>query len=93
MSSQHKNKSYIMVSAITCPSCKDTIYSRATHDFRSCSCGKYSIDGGFDYFKCSYDPSLPMPVPETIRVYTTRMALYNDWNKNINKYGLIKKKV
>jgi len=38
----------IEVNAITCPRCEDTIYSRAHHDFRSCSCGDTFVDGGFD---------------------------------------------
>ena len=85
-------KSYIMVASITCPNCKDTIYSRATHDYRSCSCGKYSVDGGFDYSKCAWDPTLPIPTFNDIRVYTTKEKLYDDWNTHKNKYGLIKGK-
>ena len=39
----------MIVNAIQCPRCGDTIYSRTRHDYRSCSCGSVSIDGGFDY--------------------------------------------
>ena len=41
----------ITVSTIQCPKCKDTIYSRTRHDFRSCSCKSIFIDGGLDYTK------------------------------------------
>jgi hypothetical protein len=35
--------------AIFCKHCKNIIYSRSRHDYRSCDCGKCSIDGGFSY--------------------------------------------
>jgi hypothetical protein len=34
---------------IRCKKCGDTIESKHRHDFRSCSCGSVSIDGGRDY--------------------------------------------
>ena len=34
---------------IQCLKCKDKIFSLYRHNFRSCSCGEVSIDGGFDY--------------------------------------------
>ena len=41
--------------AIFCKNCKCIIYSRTTHDFNTCNCGKLSIDGGFDYCKITFE--------------------------------------
>ncbi len=74
-----------------CPKCLDTIYSRARHDFRPCSCGCVAVDGGSDYFKLSFDPSIgPQIKHATIEIDATDSELYDDWNYNKNKYGLIK---
>lgn len=35
--------------AMHCGSCDDVVYSVNRHDFRSCSCGSVSIDGGKEY--------------------------------------------
>lgn len=78
------------VNAIECPECEDIIYSRARHDFRSCSCGKCHIDGGFDYMKVAAEPELFNKIKEhKIEVDATRSELYDDWNKRIDKYGRI----
>ena len=75
--------------AIQCPNCKDVIFSRARHDFRSCSCGSVAIDGGFDYTRI-----VPLKRPEVsisktiaIDVSATRQDLYKDWNEGIDKFG------
>jgi hypothetical protein len=79
----------VIVSAIKCNKCKDTIYSRARHDFRSCTCGAVAIDGGRDYTKVSGSEftSLDLDLGEL-----TAAQLYQDWNKRIDKLGLIKEK-
>jgi ribosomal protein L37AE/L43A len=82
----------IIVTAIECPFCKDTVYSRARHDMRRCSCGKVAIDGGFDYTRLVYDPSLATVPTKSIQLDTDKKALYDDWNKGKAKYGLIKGK-
>lgn len=79
------------VHAIQCPNCKDIIFSRARHDFRTCSCGDVYIDGGFDY--CRYG-SIPIILAKIrhlqLTVNATKAKLYKDWNERIDKYGLIK---
>lgn len=87
-----EQKKVLEVAAITCPGCGDTIYSRANHDFHSCSCGGYSIDGGFEYLRFAWQPPLPPPKAHKIKVSATKAELYEDWNKNKNKYGTIKNK-
>ena len=78
------------ISAIKCKDCGDVIYSRAVHDFHSCSCGNISIDGGFDYTKISWQPNDDMPKVFEIEVDSTRRKLYDDWSYGINNYGLLK---
>ena len=41
----------LKISAVQCLVCKDLVFSRTLHDYRSCSCGKVAIDGGFEYTK------------------------------------------
>ena len=36
---------------IKCLSCGDTIESKYTHDFQTCSCGSCSVDGGLSYVR------------------------------------------
>jgi len=33
------------INAVYCRNCHEIIYSRADHDFRSCTCGKVAVDG------------------------------------------------
>lgn len=73
--------------AIKCLDCGDTVYSRARHDFRSCSCGNVFIDGGFDYtwigVKGPYEH-------KEIEIATTKEILYDDWATGKDKFGLIR---
>ena len=84
----------ISVEAITCPACGDTIYSRARHDFRYCTCQACAIDGGFDYIKICTNTNIdPNTVRgKTLKLRTTKKALYKDWNESLDKYGLIRQK-
>ena len=83
------------VNAIKCKKCGDIIFSRARHDMHSCSCKSISIDGGFDYVRTSW-PNVVEPsdafTPMKIFINQTPMELYEDWNKQEDKYGLIKEK-
>lgn len=78
------------VTAIQCKECFDTIYSRARHDMRWCSCRSSAIDGGqTDYFKITGLSN------ELIEINVPRVNLkdlYQDWNTSTDKYGLIKRK-
>lgn len=76
------------ISALKCSKCEDVIYSRALRDFRSCSCGALSVDGGFDYLKVSCDPKIPYSNIE-IFVNADRNQLYKDWKNMTDEYGLI----
>lgn len=82
------------VMAVKCPKCKDTIFSRAQHDFHSCSCRAVSIDGGKTYLRVCWDSKVlsSPPTAFTLKVSKTDEELFNDWNLNKNKYGTIKRK-
>ena len=41
----------ILSNQIQCRKCNDIIYSATRHDFRACSCGAVSVDGGNDYLR------------------------------------------
>jgi hypothetical protein len=79
----------IEVCAITCPKCNASIFSRTRHDFRSCPCGSIAIDGGLDYTKINFDPSMGAPKPFKLEINQTREELYHDWNLSEDKYGMI----
>ena len=58
MSPREMNK-YRYQDALHCLTCDDVIYSVNRHDYRHCSCGAVSIDGGKDYTKIGFkDKSL-----------------------------------
>ena len=76
------------VNAIKCLKCGDTIYSRAVHDFRQCSCGECFIDGGFEYVRIGGDEKNWKS--KKINVNATKKELYDDWNTRTDKFGKIK---
>ena len=41
----------IIVNKIRCKKCGDIIESKTVHDFKSCTCGAVSVDGGHDYLR------------------------------------------
>lgn len=44
----------IVRNRIRCTHCGDVIESESVHDFKTCSCGAVSVDGGHDYCKRSF---------------------------------------
>lgn len=55
-------KSYKLVrNALRCTACGDIIESKHRHDFVTCYCGSWSVDGGLDYVKRSFkeNPFVP----------------------------------
>jgi len=77
------------VHAIQCKNCLDTVFSRATHDMRSCSCEQVSIDGGFDYTRIVAKITSDY-IEMKISIDQTPMELYEDWNSRKDEYGIIK---
>ena len=72
-----------------CLECGDTIYSRARHDFRRCTCEAVAVDGGFNYCKVSAKPG-SRSKPVEVDVDATVMQLFNDWALRIDKFGVIR---
>lgn len=77
----------VIVTCLTCPNCGYTVFSRARHDMRSCSCKQSHIDGGFDYVKFGFKGDEPKRIQ--IAVDASRRELYDDWNQRTDLYGVI----
>ena len=75
--------------AVKCKICNDIIYSRAQHDFHWCSCKNIAVDGGFEYNKITFKNFSDLEEVE-IEVNVSKKELYNDWNLNENKYGIVR---
>lgn len=85
-----KNKNFI--SAIKCKICESIVYSRARHDMRYCECKSCFIDGGQLHYIKTGGTSLDNIEMINIELDISYKELYDDWNKRIDKYGLIKRK-
>ena len=53
--SKQNTRPRIIRNAVQCKNCWDIIESTYRHDFRTCSCGKVSVDGGHDYLRRCYE--------------------------------------
>ena len=51
---RHLNVGDVWINAARCRSCGEEVRSRNRHDFRSCSCGDVTVDGGSFYCKRLY---------------------------------------
>lgn len=79
----------LIIRAVQCNKCGDVIYSRSEEDFRSCSCGHVSVQGGFDHFKVvGEDHDYEITSVELYGV--TVHDLYEDWISGVDSYGLDK---
>lgn len=85
-----KTRTNMKKQAIKCKRCGSTVFSRARHDFRWCSCNLVAIDGGNNYTRTAGDPENFKSIQ--LDIEQTKKELYDDWNTNADKYGLIKGK-
>lgn len=84
-------KTKVKVTCIECPNCKDIIYSRAVHDYHSCTCEGLFIDGGFDYTRYGgREMTDDVELFNKFIIGVDKADLYQDWNHRENKYGTIK---
>lgn len=44
----------IQLNQIKCKQCGDILTSKHTHDYKTCSCGSCSIDGGNEYLRRNF---------------------------------------
>jgi len=69
-------------------SCGDIVFSRARHDYRTCSCNLVAIDGGRDYTKICGNANdfeiINLEVPLDNKV------LYDSWNRGLKSIGILK---
>lgn len=45
----------IIANRIKCNHCGQIIESKSDHDYKTCKCGKVSVDGGRSYLRRRYD--------------------------------------
>jgi len=81
----------LTVKAVECRDCGDIVYSRTQQDFRECTCGNVSVDGGLSYFKYNVAPSANFEVKK-IQIDANLNELYDDWNDMNDEFGLIETK-
>jgi len=89
----------IEIRAGICPTCKETIYSRANHDMVWCACRACALDGGSpiigDKTSFGYMRKIGNPIPTTVKlmgfdsIAECKKALYVDWYERSDKYGRI----
>lgn len=61
-----RTRAVVVVNKAKCKLCGDVVESKTVHDFRSCSCGEISVDGGKDYLRrCAKDLSNIIELSET----------------------------
>lgn len=59
----------VVVNKVRCKHCNDIIESTHTHDFKYCSCGRISIDGGHEYQKLTFENSLEEDMDMSLSEY------------------------
>lgn len=78
----------MIVQAYRCRSCEDILFSRAKHDYRTCSCGAVAVNGGLKFLRVTSRNQFPEKVDLDLEV--TERELYADWNSRTDEYGWIK---
>jgi len=78
----------MVVEAYRCKICEDVLFSRARHDYRTCSCGKVSVNGGIEYFQVKSWGPVPEKVKLDLKV--TEEELFADWNSRKDEFGWVK---
>ena len=62
----HSGRLLLTRRGVQCLRCKDKIFSASQHDYRTCTCGKVSVDGGMAYLKVVGNPSDWKKITRTI---------------------------
>jgi hypothetical protein len=78
------------VTCVSCPNCADTLFSRANHDWRICTCGDTFVDGGFERMRIGAKDCNKIKTFTKI-IKASKQELYDDWNHSKDQYGLIRK--
>ncbi len=85
----NSKRRWIKINSLKCLDCGSIIFSRATHDFRSCACGNSFIDGGYNgaYNRLGGGNTEQI----TISIYTSDKEIQQDYFNIKNRFGLLKK--
>ena len=59
----------IIKNAAKCKTCGEVIESTYRHDFKTCSCGKVSVDGGKDYIRRGFPKHPPEDWFEELSIF------------------------
>ena len=77
--------------AIKCNHCGEIIESTYRHDFKTCSCGRVSVDGGHDYLRrCFVERGDYMDLSETEEIAGDPEGLSELQRNTINALALMK---
>ena len=66
----------MIILARKCKFCEDILFSRAKHDYRTCSCGKLAVNGGLENIRVQSLDHYPEKVELDLEV--TREELFAD---------------
>ena len=77
----------MIIKAYRCKTCEDILFSRAKHDYRTCSCGKVAVNGGIEFLQVRSMNQYPEKVELDIDI--TEEELFADWNSRRDKFGWI----
>jgi len=83
----------IKVEVYQCPKCKQWIYSRARHDYKTCECKTLAVDGSSTHNNILVAQriiGIINPKRKIQKINVTIKELYDDWNNKNNKYGVLK---
>jgi len=78
----------MIIKAYQCKVCEDILFSRAKHDYRTCSCGKISVNGGIEYLRVTSTNQFPNKIELDLEI--TERELFVDWNSRKDEFGWIR---
>ena len=72
--------------ALRCRHCGDVIESRSVHDYKECSCGSCSVDGGHEYLRRGYKNS-PEEDYEDLYEYADVPGYHVEYKSKLYSFG------
>ena len=78
----------MIITAHKCKFCEDILFSRAQHDYRTCSCGKLAVNGGLASLRTISRNHYPEKVELDLEV--TEEELFADWNSRKDEFGWVR---
>jgi len=87
-------RNLVITNKIQCNHCQDIIESKSVHDYRSCQCGKISVDGGKEYFRRGFQKDGDIvELSESLTIEDSRIKeLKNELKQSKSSYkdGILK---